>query len=74
MACNVMEGNVPLQCKPFNTDFAIHLTLLIKFCFSLSCFGETRSPVVCGGPGLSSELRQISVSFVLMESSPRWDA
>lgn len=68
-----MEGNVPLQCKPLNTVFAVHFTPLMN-CFSLPCFGETRSPIVCDGPGHSSELKQLSVSLVLIERSPGWNA
>lgn len=58
----IMEGNVPLQCRAQHR-LCYDLTPLMKLCFSLSCLGETRSPIVCGGPGHSSEPRQLSVSL-----------
>lgn len=43
------EENVSLLCKPLNTVFAVRFTPLIKLCFSLPCFGETRIPLYVMG-------------------------
>lgn len=63
-----MEGNIPLYCKPFIITFD-YVSYSHKLYFSLLFWRKQKSHYMRWTRTVT-EVRQLSVSFILMESFP----